>query len=128
MSEGRAIKELLHIADNYAQACKAGKSEKDIKYWRNKLGARIRPLCELRERLEIDEDMKKRIKKLCLSNFQDVVLRSDLDIHIPTIKDLPPEILFEMWQKMPNTTLSKEKIFTGAVALCIDYLAKESKK
>ena len=128
MSEGRAIKHLLHLADTYAKAMASGRKEKDVIHLRNKLGAAIRPLCELKERLEIDEDMKKRIKKLCLSNFQDVVLRSDLDIHIPTIKDLPPEILFEMWQKMPNTTLSKEKIFTGAIALCIDYLAKESKK
>ena len=128
MSEGRAIKELLHIADHYADAVKKGKKEQDISYWRNKLGARIRPLCELYERLKIDDDMKKRVKKLSLSNFQDVVLRSDLDIHIPTIKDLPPEVIYEMWQQMPNTTLSKEKIFTGAIALCIDYLAKEQKK
>lgn len=128
MSVGRILKYMLHMADKYAEAKATGRKPEDVKHLRNKLGASLRLLLEEREQLKIEDDMKKRIKRPELSNFQDVILRSDLDIHIPTVKELPPEEIYALWEKMPNTTLSKEKIFCGAIALFIDHIAKEAKK
>ena len=61
-----------------------------------------------------------------LEDFQEAV-SSDLAKAIPTVAQLNPVELLELWKKLPRNQ-SKQKVFTGAIALFIDYIAKESKK
>lgn len=117
MSEGRTLKYILNMVDQYTAAVVKRKKEKDINHLKNKLGASLRMLCEVHERLKIDEEMRERLKEPNLGSFKDVILRSDLYVHIPVVKELDPEEVFELWKEMPKITLNTEAIFTGALAL-----------
>ena len=63
---------------------------------------------------------------LTQEDFSKAVACPDLIKRIPTMAELPPDVLERLWKKLPNNTLSKAKIFAAAVAVTIDLLKEQS--
>ena len=59
---------------------------------------------------------------LLKEDFDKAVQCPELRKHIPTIAEIPPDALEQLWNKLPKSTLSKAKIFAAAVAVTSDLL------
>ena len=55
-------------------------------------------------------------------DFSKAVRCPELAKAVPTITQLPPDVLAELWKKLPKSTLSKAKIFAAAVAVTTELL------
>lgn len=70
----------------------------------------------------------KPMTKVARADFDRPVVNKELTQHIPTVAQLPPGDLHQLWQKMPTGAIPKEWIFASAIALFLDHLAEEAKK